>query len=643
MQSPAQVASIVAWTIPLLVSAQSESDAASQPRLRPRFDAQNESDYWEGDAPPAFDNSTFDLYAWSRGLEGVDQTGNYLWMHVLLGSFVALCAATFALRLARAGQAYLRHTTCIGGAPNQNFWRLNRSAWWTWIKKDLEYAPLWKARHNREIQLSSAVSIGTLPSRFHTLLLVSFLICNIAYMLVLPWHISQSHSVVAALRGRAGMLAMYNMIIGTLFALRNNPLIPILQVSYDTFNLLHRWCMRLFTMLTVVHALCWFDNTYAAGQWKAVKWSLATVSSYQWGFTATIIFIVMIAVAWSPIRHAWYETFINFHRLFAVLGFVGVYRHLLDHNLPQLPWMQAVFILWALEYVARIFSITWYNVGRHGVTTVTVEALPSEACRVTFNLVRPWRPRAGCHAHFYLPSIGYWSSHPFSVAWADTVASRPTDPEKLQPTVHEDPTAHATSVSMVIRARSGFTRTLYNKASAQKDNVYTATGLIEGLGTYGAPRSLRSYGTVVLFAGGVGITHQTMYVRDLVSGFCAGTAATRKVVLCWSIPNSESLSWVQPWMDQILKMPGRKECLQIKLFVTKPRRHGDLISGSGTVQMFPGRCNPLTVLQAETKDQVGAMAVTVCGPGAFADSVRQAARSVVENTVVDFIEEAFTY
>lgn len=96
-------------------------------------------------------------------------------------------------------------------------------------------------------------------------------------------------------------------------------------------------------------------------------------------------------------------------------------------------------------------------------------------------------------------------------------------------------------------------------------------------------------------------------------------------------------------MDEILKMPGRREVLRIKLFVTKPRSMQEFVSGTGSVQMFPGRCNPQTVLDKEFADRIGAMVVTVCGPGGFADSVRQAVRRRVMVGKLDFVEEAFTY
>ena len=186
------------------------------------------------------------------------------------------------------------------------------------------------------------------------------------------------------------------------------------------------------------------------------------------------------------------------------------------------------------------------------------------------------------------------------------------------------------------------TRKLFERASGAPNGVITLRGAIEG--PYGGHESLRSYGTCILFAAGVGITHQVSQVRMLVAGSAEHSVATRRVVLVWSVPNTETLEWVRPWMDEILRMPGRRECLKIQLFVSKPRSHAEVVSsGTGSVQMFPGRCNPATVLDKELESRVGATCVTVCGPGAFADSVRGAVRNRLDVGVVDFIEEAFTY
>ena len=90
-------------------------------------------------------------------------------------------------------------------------------------------------------------------------------------------------------------------------------------------------------------------------------------------------------------------------------------------------------------------------------------------------------------------------------------------------------------------------------------------------------------------------------------------------------------------------MEGRRDILTIKLFITRPKNPREIISPSATVQMFPGRPNVGLILGNEVKEQVGAMCVTVCGPGGLADNVREAVRGVQDQGVVDFIEESFTW
>jgi hypothetical protein len=61
------------------------------------------------------------------------------------------------------------------------------------------------------------------------------------------------------------------------------------------------------------------------------------------------------------------------------------------------------------------------------------------------------------------------------------------------------------------------------------------------------------------------------------------------------------------------------------------------------VDVRPQRCEPQRIVDEEVVAQVGAMVVSVCGPGEFGDSVREAVRRRVCIRSVDFIEEAFSY
>lgn len=627
-----------------------------------------------------------------HGLGGVDQATNWLLSNVLVISFFGLLAITLVYRWIHIGKSHLRKVVAAA-RDDQRYFMYNHSAVWLWIKNHILYAPLGHVRHNRELQLSRAIGMGTLPGRFHTILLGLYLGSNLAYCLVMDWH-ADSSQILANLRGRSGQLAALNIIPTIVFALRNNPLLKITGVSYDAFNLLHRWAARIVVIESALHTIAWAVNNHRVGGAHQVALSLSTSTSFLWGMVGTAVFGLIFIIAASPIRHAFYETFLNLHRITVAVALVGVYIHLEAAGLPQVPYIQLSFALWGAEWFWRFARICYLNVSRRkGITKVTIEALPAEACRVTFDLRRPWKYTPGCHVHAYLPRYSLWSSHPFSIAWAENKDRLPADADSslekvasnnpsqilginkrpsMVPrasiyhnkgstpgfaTVSEVPASGAnsvryphasvphaqdvTSISLIMRARTGLTRQLFNKADSMPGKTITTWGAIEG--PYGGHETFASYGTVILFAGGVGITHCVGYCQHLLSLYAAGTCATQKILLCWTVPNTEALEWVRVWMDAVLRMEHRRDVLRIQLFVTKPRHRGEVVSNTGSVQMFPGRCNPTTVLEKEMQERIGAVGVTVCGPGAFADSVRSAVRGVVDQGCVDFVEEAFTY
>lgn len=494
--------------------------------------------------------------------------------------------------------------------------------------------------------------------------------------------------MVAQLRGRTGQLAALNLIPTVLFALRNNPFIPVLGVSYEIFNLLHRWAARIVVLESVLHSLAWGINNFKAGGFYQMNVSISASISFQWGMVATVTFTFISMISGAPVRHAFYDAFLAGHRVLVALGLVGVYIHIDRAHLPQLPYLQFAFALWGAELFWRLMRILYYNISwKHGITKVTVEALPADACRVTFQLPQHWAHAPGCHVHAYLPTVELLSSHPFSVAWVEgrTRSSLvevgiqdesggshnlPLTNQTHEPTIahrhnfakntihiiskatcvsqkSEEPEATvscatiASSLSLIVRARTGMTRKLYNKASATPNGKFTTWGLIEG--PYGGHESFASYGTVVLFAGGVGITYCIGYIHHIVAQSQIGTCSTQKVILVWSVPHTEALEWVRIWMDNVLRGDSRGDLLRIHLYVTEQRQCAAAVGNTGPVQMSHGRCSPADVIAKEMQERIGAMCVTVCGPGAFADSVRTAVRAVVTDGSVDFFEEAFTY
>ncbi|KAI1778991.1 ferric reductase like transmembrane component-domain-containing protein [Hypoxylon cercidicola] len=587
----------------------------------------------------------------STSLNGVDQPGNLLFKDMLWWTLGIMALVVLGIRVLEIGWSKLRHVSSMSApAERQTYWKRSQWSWMPTLKKHLIYAPLWKKRHNREIRLSSAVSIGTLPSRLHSVILGIYLISNVAYVFCEDWFQENRYSLAAEIRGRSGTLSVVNMVPLIIMAGRNNPLIGMLRVSFDTYNLLHRWMGRMVVLEAVIHTIAWAYVAVAADGYDGMNLRLIHDNFLASGFAGTIALVILLFLSISPVRHAFYETFLSFHIILAFIIFAMTWVHCataaLPGGLPQLPWMVAIFMIWVAERLSRMFRLAFNNWSRkRGFTEAIIEAMPAEATRVTMHLPRHVDVEPGTHAYIRFMGINPWENHPFSVAWVEhhpqtdeTVLGGKGSDENKESRLKKG----TTSVSFIIGAHSGFTRQLYNKALAGGSQSIRIRAAMEG--PYAGHHSLDSYGHAVLFAGASGITHQISYLRPLIEGFNEGIIATRRVTLVWIIRDNDSLEWVRPWMDEILRMPRRRDILNMRIFVTRPRNPKEITSSSATIQMFPGRPNIPTLLKKEVEEQVGAMCVSVCGPGALADDVRQAVREVQdESSVVDFVEESFTW
>ncbi|KAI0901903.1 ferric reductase like transmembrane component-domain-containing protein [Annulohypoxylon nitens] len=566
---------------------------------------------------------------WTPAMEN-ESLSNYLL--IICG---AVSAALIIWRITVALTTYIRTVTSLTNETQRYYVRT--SSKWAWVKKNLLYSPLFRKRHNREFQLSSAINVGTLPTRFQFLFILGYFATNVAFCVVhIPFESFQD--AAKQLRNRSGTLAVVNMIPLFLMAGRNNPLIQLLGMSFDTFNLLHRWFGRIVALEAVCHTFAFWAASAAGAGWAATLKNTTAKPFLMWGFVATIAFVVILFQAASIARHAYYELFKLLHIGLAALTIAGIWYHLKLGDLPQMKWLIPVIPIWCVDRFLRIVRIAYHNFGKGGTRTL-VEALPGNAVRVTVNMARPWTFRPGQHAYLYMPAISFWQSHPFSLAWSEEAEDLNAD--KLAMNRQDVLAMRKTSMSFIIRGRTGMTHTLYQRAAAKPDGRLLTTCLVEG--PYGGEHTMHSYGTVMLFAGGVGVTHAVPHVRDLVTGFANGTVATRKVVLVWIIQSPEHLEWIRPWMTEILAMDRRRDVLRIMLFVSRPRSTKEIHSPSSTVQMFPGRPNIETLIGMEAEQQVGTMGVTVCGPGALSDEVRQAVRRRQYDTSIDFIEEAFSW
>ena len=201
----------------------------------------------------------------------------------------------------------------------------------------------------------------------------------------------------------------------------------------------------------------------------------------------------IILTSFTAFRHAFYETFLHIHIALIALVLAALWIHL--DGLSQQNYLKAVIALWAIERFFRLCSLLYNNAGQT-MTHADIEVIPGEALRVHMRFARPCRIKPGQYIFFSVPSIGLWTSHPFSIAWSGDETQHvdlDDDLEKCYSSVLMTPETLSrpqTSISLIIRRRSGFTNHLYRKASSTPTSRLSLRALIEG--PYGNPPP-RSY------------------------------------------------------------------------------------------------------------------------------------------------------
>lgn len=190
----------------------------------------------------------------------------------IIGSFAVLPLIT---RLTMLVYAQIRLLVCLND-DKQRYFAKPAGTRIPWLKKHILYAPLFRVRHNREFQLSSAINVGTLPTRFQAFFLFAYVLSNVIFCTYMIDY-SKGKTMLEEIRNRSGVLATVNMIPLFIMAGRNNPLIRLLGISFDSFNLLHRWLGRIVAIESIVHTVAYVigkvqtpANSPKGGGWGAV-------------------------------------------------------------------------------------------------------------------------------------------------------------------------------------------------------------------------------------------------------------------------------------------------------------------------------------------------------------------------------------
>lgn len=187
-------------------------------------------------------------------------------LFVLGGALIVLSIARLVttLRHKRRLQSILHYDSYSHWQSHSQSKYIGESKWMAWLKKHIFYAPLFSSspRHSAEFRLRGW-HMGSLPLRLETILVTVYIGVNAAFFVALvDWFHLQWKEVeedyqelLYQLKYAAGHLAVMNLPGLVLAAGRNNPLILVTGLSFDRFNLGHRWVGRVVGGGGVLHVV----------------------------------------------------------------------------------------------------------------------------------------------------------------------------------------------------------------------------------------------------------------------------------------------------------------------------------------------------------------------------------------------------
>ncbi|KAL8276503.1 hypothetical protein RQP46_011104 [Phenoliferia psychrophenolica] len=399
----------------------------------------------------------------------------------------------------------------------------------------------------------------------------------------------------------------------------------------QSLNVFHRWIARLILLLSTFHVIGRLyvnvPNSSPHGDGQAFV---------RWGIVGYALFFLMILGAARPIRNRWYQAFIITHVAAFILGLVA----LSIHRPEVAPWLYAGFIIYFLDRIVR----TWRIVLHHGVRKIkpagtngevgSVEVMSPSMIRVKVQTTLSWVP--GQHIYLHVPFLSA-GGHPFSVCSIDTPTSHPTSKKPPQ-----------SRVVLLVRVREGLTRRLYALAmrDLERGGRFPTAALSPcwAEGPYGKSSHLDYYQTVLLIAGGSGVSFTNSVMLDIVRrargmalGYRDVSVATVRLTFVWVVKLREDVTWISEALEEAAQL-APAGLLRILIFVTSESasqtleqydRKSLVDNSSATptqIQYFSGRPNIPELLETEimATDFSNYCAVGTCGPSALTTDVADA-------------------
>ncbi|OCF55416.1 hypothetical protein L486_06899 [Kwoniella mangroviensis CBS 10435] len=503
------------------------------------------------------------------------------------------------------------------------------------------------------------------------LILINILCCSIGFRSVSPnaWYDTRSLEIATYISNRSGVISFANIPLLILYAGRNNILLFLTNWSYSTFILLHKTVGILATIEACLHSAIYLQIKLAAG--------LATyhesLQSPYWiiGILATLSMSLLLPLSIRRFRSACYELFVIVHIGLAILTIVGCWYHIIwrfDKQWGYELWMYIAMAVWGFDRFIRLVRMT-----KSGIKYAKVYKIDEDYLRVDIPNVEGYSG----YVFLYFLNVNWkgshlprpWESHPFSIAWYDSLSPSATRP--ISKSSIDSPELENSKISTESEEGQAVLPSL-SSSSANNDKptkqghssrpnpkgitifVRMEKGITQSLSHHSLPLSSTSVPTPIpiLIEGSYGSYHgHGNFLNEYLD-----YSAEYPNILC--IAGGVGITAILPKLSTVAQSPWRSTDGSIKLYWsvrTRPLVDAveDLLPKGGNEDRWGDiqahiavgtRLHLEEIVNIELGSAGKGTLVVVSGPRGMADTVRKLVTAKArEGVLVKFVQESFDW
>ncbi|KAI9766705.1 MAG: hypothetical protein M1840_006349 [Geoglossum simile] len=168
------------------------------------------------------------------------------------------------------------------------------------------------------------------------------------------------------------------------------------------------------------------------------------------------------------------------------------------------------------------------------------------------------------------------------------------------------------TVDLLITPRRGFTGKLTHRRN------YPVSAIIDG--PYGG-HDFSQYGTVMMFATGIGVANHLSYIKELVQGYNRCEVKTRHIILVWRPEKDGDQIWAKSLMDKLLLDDITAYAIEVYIYVHDAKME-KRVKPDGRITTIMGEPNIENILNKAFRSLKGEMVISISTDVQMSDDIR---------------------